>query len=62
MKMMPNAITFCHGLMRRVRRKKKKQEVDGDINDMLRQSRDQMTSQHAVMLERVDKVVCNILR
>lgn len=41
---------------------KKKTGGGQDINDMLGQSKDQMTSQHAVMLEKVDKVVCNIFR
>lgn len=32
------------------------------MNDMLGEGKDQMTSQHAVMLEKADKVVYNTIR
>lgn len=58
---MPNTIN-CHGLMRKVKKTHTKQQEADNPEMVFRQSKDQMTSWHAVLLETVDKIVCMLIR
>ena len=43
-------------------RKVKIKEGEQYVSDVLGQDKDQMTLWHAILLEKVDKIICNIIR
>lgn len=52
------SIINCHDRMRKV----KKTEGEQHVSDVLGQDIDQMTLWHAILLEKVDKIIHNIIR